>query len=95
MFGVLLVSVPPVAATLLVLLAATACCVLPPVLRVVEDAVEIARKELGAARETKDEVSATSSTPGDVECQADLHKTRLRTLLAGHRFHLLPLLPGL
>ena len=65
-FGVLPASVLPIAATLLVVLAAAACCVLPPVLRVVEDVVETARKELRAAREAKDKVSAAGFTRGDV-----------------------------
>jgi hypothetical protein len=46
LLGVLPASVLPVVATLLVVLAAAACCVLPPVLRVVEDALGTARREL-------------------------------------------------
>ena len=45
--GVLPASVLPVIATLSVVLAAAAFCVLPPVLRVVGDAVGSARRELG------------------------------------------------
>lgn len=46
MLGVLPASVLPVVATLLVVLAATAYVVLPSVLRVVENAVGTARREL-------------------------------------------------